>query len=659
MCGRTAQGLPPSQIQQELERTLPRRPEESWIDEDRYRTSYNVTPTRYQPVVRAEGSSNQYVVHMMRWGLIPHYTKTMPDYNSVLKSINARDDSLFAGPTCKSMFNHSKNYKRCIVLAEGFYEWRRRGKDRVPFYTKRKDGCLMLMAAIYDVAQIQGEPQPLYTYATITTNASKQLEWLHDRMPVLIPNHEPEKIKAWLDPKVPWNSTLESMLKPCDEYLEAIEDTSTEVKESDKATKKIVYALETYQVDEKVNSVKNDSPDFAKPWNSSSNKKTLNRFFMPGTAIAPDDNKSKDPSTQSPAVEHPDSTTEKPASSPKSDVTTTSPKIDNLNSTRSRRVIKMESDDEDEGDLATGVAGGEYRSILAQLHPTLGGQGRSEPADFDQSDGGLEQKHEGQRQKDNSDGADEEEDEDLKLALEASRREHEMNTSFSRSQSPPLFLTSGPDEPAPSTSASSGTPPPSASGAITPKHTALSSSSSSSSSGRSPLKVDSRGTVDLLEKRKADLKQEEDEMKQVLELSRLQAIADGHDDPSLLQESATLSQQSQVDSLKEQERRKEQEDLDRAIAASLQGPEEGQSTSPRTRATSESSSSFLSQQSTASNSSSASGYPASPSPKKSKSRASIEAPSPKKRGNSGPVSSPASKKNKPNQASITSFFQQK
>ncbi|KAF9574771.1 hypothetical protein EC968_005557 [Mortierella alpina] len=194
----------------------------------------------------------------------------MPDYNSVLKSINARDDSLFMGPTGKPMFSHSKNHKRCILLAEG------RGKERVPFYTKRRDGGLMLMAAIYDIATIQGESEPMYTYATITTNASPQLDWLHDRMPVLIPNHDHEKIRMWLDPKQAWNTALEAMLKPCDEFME-IEDTD----EKGRKTTKTVYALETYQVDERVNSVRNDSAEFAQPWNSTLNKKTLNRFFLP------------------------------------------------------------------------------------------------------------------------------------------------------------------------------------------------------------------------------------------------------------------------------------------------------------------------------------------------------------------------------------------
>ncbi|KAG0297689.1 hypothetical protein BGZ98_000481 [Dissophora globulifera] len=201
----------------------------------------------------------------------------MPDYSSVLKSINARDDSLFTGPTAKAMFTHSKNYKRCILLAEGFYEWRRRGKERVPFYTKRRDGKLMLMAAIYDVANLQGLKEPLFTYATITTNASPQLDWLHDRMPVLLPNHDLEKIGAWLDPNTTWNATLEAMLKPYDEFVE-IEDPVAEGGVGSSSTRR-VYALETYQVDEKVNSVRNDAPDFTTPWNATSNKKTLNRFF--------------------------------------------------------------------------------------------------------------------------------------------------------------------------------------------------------------------------------------------------------------------------------------------------------------------------------------------------------------------------------------------
>ncbi|KAF9171578.1 hypothetical protein BGX21_008051 [Mortierella sp. AD011] len=447
MCGRTAQGLAPAQIRQQLDKTFPSKPADSWIGEDKYLTSYNVAPTRYQPVVRADPKTNSYVVHVMRWGLIPKHTKAMPDYNSVLKSINARDDSLFTGPTGKAMFSHSKNYKRCILLAEGFYEWRRRGKERVPFYTKRRDGNLMLMAAIYDVAQIQGSEESLYTYATITTNASPQLDWLHDRMPVLIPNGDHQKIRMWLDPNLTWNSALEAMLKPCDEFIEADESSDLE---TCTAAKK-VYALETYQVDEKVNSVKNDSPEFAKPWNSNSNKKTLNRFF----------------STKEECLNIPASL-----------------------------AIKQECGIDE-------LTKGQPKSIVLEWE-----QGRKQESlrpDTDTADIGSNNVDycEGQNEESGNECKSKDEDEDdqcLKRALEHSLQEQnfqdtDSTLNVSNATKAPTFRNiQKRDE---------------------------------------KTNADPSASIDLLEKRRNELQQEEEEMKKVLELSLLQAIADGHEDIDL------------------------------------------------------------------------------------------------------------------------------
>ncbi|KAF9189865.1 hypothetical protein BGZ51_009234 [Haplosporangium sp. Z 767] len=491
MCGRTAQGLAPAQIRQQLDKTLPKKPSDSWIGEDKYRTSYNVAPTRYQPVVRADPKTNNYVVHMMRWGLIPRHTKAMPDYSSVLKSINARDDSLFMGPTGKAMFSHSKNHKRCILLAEGFYEWRRRGKERTPFYTKRRDGGLMLMAAIYDVVQIQGTEEPMYTYATITTNASPQLDWLHDRMPVLIPNHDHEKIRMWLDPSLAWNSTLEAMLKPCDEFIE-VEETNDSAP-GDKSIKK-VYALETYQVDEKVNSVRNDSPDFAKPWISSSNKKTLNRFFM--SKADPSSSPTAPTFLKSDIKQEDHSSTEQ-------DIL----KNDNTGFTIPKREEAEEIKNE----------------AMDQAQQQV-----SVSADDTQRDAGF-QKQEPKWPKNKHEDDD---DEELRRVLELSRQA---------------------DADRGSSATSLGTAP------------GVLSNSRRVSSGSACLHVDSAGPVDLLAKRRKELQQEDEEMKKVLEMSRLQAIADGHEDIDFQEHYDEISKSSEV----EEQEKQEQEELEKAIAASL------------------------------------------------------------------------------------------
>lgn len=88
-------------------------------------------------------------------GLIPFWTKRKPDYGTVLRTINARDDSLAQSG---GMWNTMKQRKRCIVVAQGFYEWLKKtgGKEKVPHYVKRKDGQLMCFAGLWDCVQYEG-----------------------------------------------------------------------------------------------------------------------------------------------------------------------------------------------------------------------------------------------------------------------------------------------------------------------------------------------------------------------------------------------------------------------------------------------------------------------------------------------------------------------
>lgn len=94
-----------------------------------------------------------YKLQSMKWGLIPFWTKRNPDYGSVMKTINCRDDSLAqAGGMWASM----KGRKRCVVVAQGFYEWLKSGRDKVPHFVKRKDGKLMCFAGLWDCVKYEG-----------------------------------------------------------------------------------------------------------------------------------------------------------------------------------------------------------------------------------------------------------------------------------------------------------------------------------------------------------------------------------------------------------------------------------------------------------------------------------------------------------------------
>lgn len=201
----------------------------------------------------------RYRLQSARWGLIPFWTKRPPDYASQMRTINCRDDSLAQNG---GMWNTMKQRKRCIVVAEGFYEWLKKNnsKEKIPHFIKRRDGGLMCMAGLWDCVRYEkdegeGRGEPLWTYTIITTNSNKQLNFLHDRMPVIL---EPgsEEMRKWLDPgKVGWDKELQSLLKP------------------------FQGELEVYPVDKAVGKVGNNSPSFVVPVDSKENKKNIANFF--------------------------------------------------------------------------------------------------------------------------------------------------------------------------------------------------------------------------------------------------------------------------------------------------------------------------------------------------------------------------------------------
>lgn len=196
----------------------------------------------------------RYKLQSMKWGLVPFWTKRSPDYGSVMRTMNARDDSLAAKG---GMWNTMKQRKRCIVVAQGFYEWLKKngGKEKVPHFTKRKDGQLMCFAGLWDCVKYEGEDEKHYTYTIITTDSNKQLSFLHDRMPVILENGSGE-LRTWLDPgRSEWSKELQDLLKP------------------------FKGELECYPVSKEVGKVGNNSPNFVVPVASSENKHNIANFF--------------------------------------------------------------------------------------------------------------------------------------------------------------------------------------------------------------------------------------------------------------------------------------------------------------------------------------------------------------------------------------------
>lgn len=281
MCGRYAQGFAVRAIAEQLERG------EMGIDDirdlDNHYPSYNVAPTNFQPVYRRERSEHQdhpqephdtandctadvaeppcrprHILQGMKWGLVPFWTKRPPEMQSQLKTINCRDDSLIEN---RGMWNSMKGRKRCVIPVQGYYEWYKKGpKEKIPHFTKRSDGQLMMIAGLYDCVQYEGSPDRLWSYTIITTAANSSLAWLHDRMPLIL-DQDSEGITKWLDDDI-WSQDLIKLLKPY---------------EGD---------LQCYPVKKEVGKVGTNSPDYIIPIDSVDNKSNIANFFQKQAEIS-------------------------------------------------------------------------------------------------------------------------------------------------------------------------------------------------------------------------------------------------------------------------------------------------------------------------------------------------------------------------------------
>lgn len=219
MCGRFVRSSPSSAIAREFNvRRAYFEPEES----------YNVAPTQEVAIVYSDGEN---VLAPCRWGFIPPWAKDPGVGN---RMINARAESVADRPVWKRAFRSG----RCLVVADGFYEWRREGRRGKPVYVRLRSGRPFGFAGLMG-DWVSPENKRICTCAIITTRANDLLMPVHDRMPVIIPK---SLEGAWLDPELMEREVLFSLLKPYD---------------SDE--------METCEVSPAVNSPARDTPDNIRP----------------------------------------------------------------------------------------------------------------------------------------------------------------------------------------------------------------------------------------------------------------------------------------------------------------------------------------------------------------------------------------------------------
>jgi putative SOS response-associated peptidase YedK len=141
-----------------------------------FRSHFNIAPTSENPVVVSAEDGNH--IRMMKWGLIHHWAK---DPKFTHKPINARAESLLNKP----MFRELLDCNRCIVPANGFFEWKKTDVRKEPFFIHIKDKALFGFAGLYD-AWFNPDGEVVFTYSIVTTEANEVMRPLHDRMPVIL-----------------------------------------------------------------------------------------------------------------------------------------------------------------------------------------------------------------------------------------------------------------------------------------------------------------------------------------------------------------------------------------------------------------------------------------------------------------------------------------
>jgi putative SOS response-associated peptidase YedK len=171
---------------------------------------YNIAPTQDVLVVRADPSDDHRTVAMLRWGLLPSWSKGTSGSGPPM--INARAETLAEKPTFRSALRS----RRCLVPADGFYEWQQaagggKGKKQ-PYYIRRPDGGPFAFAGLWEKWTDPAAPLTIESCTIVTTEANAALRELHDRMPVIL---APADYALWLDPGVSEPGQLQHLLAPC------------------------------------------------------------------------------------------------------------------------------------------------------------------------------------------------------------------------------------------------------------------------------------------------------------------------------------------------------------------------------------------------------------------------------------------------------------
>jgi putative SOS response-associated peptidase YedK len=220
MCGRYTITISPEEIEARYKADFERKI---------YKTNYNAAPSQNLPVITNERPG---VIDFFQWGLIPFWTKEITSY-SVL--INSRAETIKEKSSFKSIFAK----RRCLVISDGFYEWKKEGTTKQPFRIILRNNESFAFAGLWDRWVNDGDT--VNSFSIITTEANLLVKTIHNRMPVILKREDERK---WLDSSSDYNGLLD-LLQPYDHEN-----------------------MKMYPVSPLVNSIKNNSVELVAEFNN-------------------------------------------------------------------------------------------------------------------------------------------------------------------------------------------------------------------------------------------------------------------------------------------------------------------------------------------------------------------------------------------------------
>lgn len=199
------------------------------FDEFTERPRFNIAPSQDVPLVRLN-SNEERILGLARWGLIPSWAKDSPK----TKPINARAETV----ATSGMFKQSFARRRCLIPADGFFEWKGDKPPKQPYFIHWKDDRLFAFAGIWERWTQEGTSKSIDTFAIVTTSPNEVMRPIHNRMPAIL---RPSDYAAWLRRDTPIETAV-SLLHSYDSQ-----------------------DMEAHPVSSKVNSPRHDSPDCVEP----------------------------------------------------------------------------------------------------------------------------------------------------------------------------------------------------------------------------------------------------------------------------------------------------------------------------------------------------------------------------------------------------------